>query len=140
LFFPQVLVGYVEQCIRHTNLMEELHLNPQNAGERGLNLLKVLAFVFPSHFLHEDVISHLISLLDLEDVAPLVLTILTLIGKFKPIGEAFPELMPVLVPKCQQLCATGGPKDAKHAIRCMFHNSVENLEGVFSKVMEVCIL
>ncbi|XP_065343965.1 sister chromatid cohesion protein PDS5 homolog A [Cloeon dipterum] len=132
----KVLVGYVEQCIRHTNLIEELHLNPQNAGERGLNLLKVLAFVFPSHFLHEDVIEHLISILDLEDVAPLVLTILTLIGKFKPIGEAFPEQMRALVPKCQHLCGVGGPKDAKHAIRCLFHNSVENLETVFSKVME----
>ncbi|XP_059483617.1 sister chromatid cohesion protein PDS5 homolog A-A isoform X4 [Neocloeon triangulifer] len=132
----KVLVGYVEQCIKHENLMEELHLNPQNAGERGLNLLKVLAFVFPSHFLHEDVIAHLISLLDLDDVAPLVLTILTLIGKFKPIGEAFPDLMRTLVPKCQQLCGTGGPKDAKHAIRCLFHNTIENMEGVFSKIME----
>lgn len=84
----QVLVGYVEQCLNHTSLIQELRLNRQNAGERGLNLLKVLAYVFPSHFLHQDVIEHLMRLLNMEDnTPPLVLAILTLVGKFKPIGE-----------------------------------------------------
>jgi sister-chromatid-cohesion protein PDS5 len=88
MLFLQVLVGYVEECIKDAPLVKELHLNPANAGERGLNLLKVLAYVFPSHFLHEDVIRHLMQLLDLGDnVPPLVLSILTLVGKFKPIGK-----------------------------------------------------
>jgi sister-chromatid-cohesion protein PDS5 len=82
-----VLVGYVEECLQHSSLIEELRLDHNTAGQRGLNLLKVLAYVFPSHFLHEDVIRHLIKLLDLrENVPPMVLAILTLVGKFKPIG------------------------------------------------------
>ena len=48
----------------------------------------MLSYVFPSHFLHEDILSHLISFLDLEDeVAPLVLSVLTFLGKYRPIGK-----------------------------------------------------
>lgn len=47
----------------------------------------MLSYVFPSHFLHKDILSHLISFLDLEDeVAPLVLSVLTFLGKYRPIG------------------------------------------------------
>jgi len=50
---------------------------------------QMLSFVFPCHFLHEDVLRHLASFLNMEDetVAPLVLSVLTFLGKYKPIGK-----------------------------------------------------
>lgn len=50
---------------------------------------QMLSFVFPCHFLHEDVLRHLTSFLNMEDetVAPLVLSVLTFLGKYKPIGK-----------------------------------------------------
>lgn len=83
----KVLVDYVEDCLRGGNTIEEVALNPATAGDRGLKLLVMLSFVFPSHFQHADVISHLIQLLEMEDenVAPLVLSVLTFLGKYKPL-------------------------------------------------------
>jgi len=50
---------------------------------------QMLSFVFPCHFLHEDVLRHLTSFLSMEDetVAPLVLSVFTFLGKYKPIGK-----------------------------------------------------
>jgi hypothetical protein len=44
---------------------------------------QMLSFVFPCHFLHEDVLRHLTSFLSMEDetVAPLVLSVFTFLGK-----------------------------------------------------------
>ena len=84
----QILVSYVEDCLKGGNLIEEVGLHPNTAGERGLKLLVMLSYVFPSHFLHEDILNHLISFLDYEDdVVPLVLSILTFLGKYRPIGQ-----------------------------------------------------
>ena len=43
---------YLPSTPTSTKVIEELGLNPDNAGERGLRLLFVLSFVFPSHFLY----------------------------------------------------------------------------------------
>lgn len=60
-------------------------------------------------------------------------------------GCVYPSVMEELAPKCQLLCVTGGPKDSKQAIRCLFHNipDVDNnkyKESVFSKMVEVRML
>ena len=99
-------------------IIDELGLNPENASERGLRLLFVLSFVFPSHFMYRylyystlywaesrrnilcrDVLKELLSMLGNQEdsVAPLVLSILTFIGKHKPINESFPDLQVGLV-------------------------------------------
>ena len=59
----QLLVKVVKEALYQGEVVEELGLNPDNAGERGLRLLFVLSFVFPSHFLYEDVIKELLSML-----------------------------------------------------------------------------
>lgn len=53
--------------------------------------LQMLSFVFPNHFLYEDIIQHLLSLLSMEEdyVAPLVLFVLTFLGKFKSLGKLY---------------------------------------------------
>ena len=106
----QLLVKVVKEALYEGTVVEELGLNPDNAGERGLRLLFVLSFVFPSHFLYKDVIKELLSMLghpqdQVKDqmtlisklticiqVAPLVLSILTFIGKHRPISELFPDM------------------------------------------------
>lgn len=49
----------------------------------------MLSFVFPSHFLHEDILNRLTSLLELDDesVAPHILAALTFLGKYRPLSE-----------------------------------------------------
>ena len=59
----QLLVKVVKVALYEGQVVEELGLNPDNAGERGLRLLFVLSFVFPSHFLYKDVIKKLLSML-----------------------------------------------------------------------------
>ncbi|XP_034247341.1 sister chromatid cohesion protein PDS5 homolog B [Thrips palmi] len=133
----KILVGYVEDCLKGGNLIEEVGLHPNTAGERGLKLLVMLSYVFPSHFLHKDILSHLISFLDLEDeVAPLVLSVLTFVGKFRPIGEQFPEIAETLIPTCKRLSVEGTPKQAKQAIRCLYVNVTNNQDQLFAEILE----
>lgn len=133
----KILVGYVEDCLKGGNLIEEVGLHPNTAGERGLKLLVMLSYVFPSHFLHEDILSHLISFLDLEDeVAPLVLSVLTFLGKYRPIGEPFPDIAQSLVPTCKRLAVEGTPKQAKQAIRCLYINVINNKDELFTEILD----
>lgn len=61
----------------------------RQAAERGLKLLVMLSFVFPAHFLHEDVLQRLTALLEMDDdnVAPHILSTLTFLGKYRPLGK-----------------------------------------------------
>lgn len=61
--------------------------------------LQMLSFVFPNHFLYEDIIQHLLSLLSMEEdyVAPLVLFVLTFLGKFKSLGKLYIILIDQIV-------------------------------------------
>ncbi|XP_023710496.1 sister chromatid cohesion protein PDS5 homolog B isoform X1 [Cryptotermes secundus] len=134
----KLLVGYIEDCLKGGNLIEEVGLHPNTAGERGLKLLVMLSFVFPCHFLHEDVLHHLASFLNMEDetVAPLVLSVFTFLGKYKPIGELFGDLMRELVPICKEFAVTGTAKQAKQAIRCLYVNLAHGQDAVFSEILE----
>jgi len=119
---------------------EELGLDPETAGERGLRLVFVLSFVFPSHFMYREVIKEVLGMLghQADYVAPLVLSIITFIGKAKPISESFPELYDVLGKICMQFFKLGTPKQAKQAMKCMFMNThAENQDRVFTEVLEV---
>lgn len=80
-----LLIGYVKDCLCGGNTIEEVGLHPATAGDRGLKLLVMLSCVFPSHFHHHDVLEKLMELLELEDVnvAPLVLSVFTFLGKYK---------------------------------------------------------
>lgn len=81
----KLLVGYVEDCLRGGNCIEEIGLHPATAGDRGLKLLVMLSVVFPTHFQYPDVLEQLMELLKLEDenIAPLVLSVFTFLGKYK---------------------------------------------------------
>lgn len=81
----RILVRYVDDCLRAGNTIDEVGLHPTTAGDRGLKLLVMLSFVFPSHFHHADVLEQLLELLQLEDesVAPLVLSVFTFLGRYK---------------------------------------------------------
>uniref|UniRef100_A0A1B6DQW8 Uncharacterized protein n=1 Tax=Clastoptera arizonana TaxID=38151 RepID=A0A1B6DQW8_9HEMI len=136
-----VLVNYVEDCLSSTGtgvLIEELGLHPNTAGERGLKLLVMLSYVFPNHFLHSDIILHLLRLLRMEDecIAPSILSVFTFLGKYKPLAEVFPEEMKQLIPLCKSFVETGTPKQAKHSIRCLFKNIPKQPETLFSDILE----
>merc|ERR1719348_1238010 len=127
------------EALNNGPVFEALGLNQDTAGERGLRLLFVLSFVFPSHFMYRDVIKELLSMLrqSQDYVAPLVLSILTFIGKHKPISESFPELQDILAKICMQFIKLGTPKQAKQAMKCMYMNTTENQEKVFSGILDV---
>lgn len=106
-------------------LLENLNLRPEDTSAKGLNLLTVLIYLFPAHFLHESVLRSMISLLsfELDYVAASVFKALTHLGRFKPLIESHPEVMEDLAPICKEFSTNGTPKQAKHAIRCLFVNS-----------------
>lgn len=133
-----ILIGYVEDCLRGGNTLEEVGLHPATAGDRGLKLLVMLSCVFPSHFHHADVIEQLLELLHLEDenIAPLVLSVFTFLGKYKCLYDQFPNLMERLAPICKDLAETGTPKQAKGAIRCIYINMPELHDALFPAILE----
>ena len=135
----QFLVKLIRDAVDpKKTVVEEMGLDPETAGERGLRLLFVLSFVFPSHFMYKDIIKELLNMLGnaANYVAPLVLHILSFIGKHKPIQTSFSELQAILRKICVQFVKLGTPKQAKQAIKCMYMNTVENQEQVFTEILE----
>ncbi|XP_047482987.1 sister chromatid cohesion protein PDS5 homolog B-A-like [Penaeus chinensis] len=133
------LVSMVEGALNgDPTILDTLNLTSDIATEKGLKLLFVLSFVYPSHFLHQDILTRLISLLNVPNtsISPPVLAVLTCIGKYKPIGELYPELASVLIPVCQQFACSGTPKQAKHAVRCLHTNCTSDADEVFEKILE----
>ncbi|XP_026466131.1 sister chromatid cohesion protein PDS5 homolog B isoform X1 [Ctenocephalides felis] len=134
-----VLVGYVDDCLRGGNTIDEVGLSPNSAGERGLRLLVMLSFVFPCHFNNLIVLKPMLQLLQHDDemVAPLALSVFTFVGKYKPLGETYPEILLELAPLCKQYAEVGTPKQAKQAIRCMYVNKTEKPIEYFTEILEV---
>ncbi|KAK7077880.1 Sister chromatid cohesion protein PDS5 A [Halocaridina rubra] len=133
------LVGLVEGALHGVEpILDSLNLPSDIATEKGLKLLFVLSFVYPAHFLHRDILRRLINLLRVPNpsISPPVLSILTYIGKYKPIGEICPELVDILVPVCQKFAESGQPKQAKHAVRCLHANCVLDADDAFDKILE----
>ena len=67
----------------------ELGIPEEEAGEKGLKLLMMLSYVYPGHFLHEDILLDLVSFLDVEEnsIAPNILAVLTFVGKHKSLSK-----------------------------------------------------
>ncbi|KAL0861628.1 hypothetical protein ABMA27_009125 [Loxostege sticticalis] len=135
-----LLVGYVEGAVKGTDpsIAEECGIDIKKCAERGLKLLVMLSFVFPAHFLHEDVLNRLTSLLELDDesVAPHILAALTFLGKYRPLSEACPALFPKLITLCKAYAEVGTPKQAKNAVRCLFVNVPEQRTQIFTEILE----
>lgn len=128
----EILVGLIEDCMNGGTVIDEVGLPPESAGERGLKLLSILAFVFSAHFQHDSILRHMIGLLSFDEdyVAPYVLKALTYLGRYKPLIECHAVVLGELAPLCKELALSGTPKQAKHAIRCMFVNTQHNPENV----------
>ncbi|EDV35799.1 uncharacterized protein Dana_GF12284, isoform B [Drosophila ananassae] len=120
-----VLIGLIEQCIQGGSMCEEIGISRQEAGERGLKLLSMLSYVFSAHFFTDTSLRHLIALLSYEQeyVAPLVLKSLTHLGRYQPLIDDVPAILNELAPVCRDFALIGTPKQAKHAVRCIFVNS-----------------
>jgi sister chromatid cohesion protein PDS5 len=106
-------------------LLKNLKLKPEDTSAKGLNLLTVLIYLFPAHFLNESVLRSMMALVkvELDFVAASVFKALTHLGRFKPLIESHPDVMEDLAPLCKHFAISGTPKQAKHAIRCLFVNS-----------------
>lgn len=126
----EILVGLIEDCMNGGTVIEEVSLPPESAGERGLKLLSILAFVFSAHFQHDTILRHMIGLLSFEEefVAPYILKALTYLGRYKPLIESHADFLVELAPICKELAISGSPKQAKHAIRCMYVNTQHTTE------------
>lgn len=121
----EILVGLVEDCIRGGEAATEVGLPPDLAGVRGLKLLGVLAYVFSAHFLYDSTLRHMITLLsfDTEHTAPYILKAFTYLGRYRPLIDSHPTVLQELAPICKDFAISGTPKQAKHAVRCIFVNS-----------------
>lgn len=134
----EVLVGLIEDCMNGGSVIDEVGLPPESAGERGLKLLSILAYVFSAHFQHDSILRHMIGLLSFEDeyVAPYILKALTYLGRYKPLIDCHAEFLSELAPICKELALSGTPKQAKHAIRCMYVNTQTSNEDEIAQKME----
>ncbi|XP_013182149.1 PREDICTED: sister chromatid cohesion protein PDS5 homolog B [Papilio xuthus] len=135
-----ILVEYVEGAVKgnDTSIAEECGIELKKAAERGLKLLVMLSFVFPAHFLHEDILRRLTSMLEMDDetVAPHILAALTFLGKYRPLIEACPSLFPKLIDLCKAYAEVGTPKQAKNAVRCLYVNVPEQRGQIFTEMLE----
>lgn len=106
-------------------LLDNLNLRPEDTSAKGLNLLTVLIYLFPAHFMHDSVLRPMMALLSFElaFVAANIFKALTHLGRFKPLIDSHPEVLEDLAPICKHFAINGSPKQAKHAIRCLFVNA-----------------
>uniref|UniRef100_U5EGZ1 Putative sister chromatid cohesion complex cohesin subunit pds5 n=1 Tax=Corethrella appendiculata TaxID=1370023 RepID=U5EGZ1_9DIPT len=137
----EILIELIQECMNGGAVIEEVSLPSESAGERGLKLLSVLAYVFSAHFQHEEILRHMIGLLNFEEefVAPHVLKAFTYLGRYKPLIESFPQIVDELAPLCKEFSVVGTPKQAKHAIRCMFVNTQtdqDTTSAMFTEIVE----
>lgn len=111
-------------------VLDNLKLPPEDTSSKGLNLLTVLIYLFPAHFLHDSVLRPMMALLSFElgFVAASIFKALTHLGRFKPLIDSHPEVLEDLAPICKHFAISGTPKQAKHAIRCLFVNSQSTLK------------
>lgn len=111
-------------------LLNNLKLKPEDTSSKGLNLLTVLIYLFPAHFLHDTVLRPLMSLLSFElgFVAASIFKALTHLGRFKPLIDSHPVVLEDLAPLCKHFAINGTPKQAKHAIRCLFVNAQSTIQ------------
>jgi sister-chromatid-cohesion protein PDS5 len=118
-----------EQSKMNNVLLDNLKLLPEDTSAKGLNLLTVLIYLFPAHFLHESVLRSMMGLLnfDLEYASASVFKALTHLGRFKPLIESYAVVIEDLAPICKHYATQGTPKQSKHAIRCLFVNSNSSL-------------
>lgn len=116
------------------SVIEDLPINV--AGDRGLKLLAVLAFIFPAHFQDSEILRKMVDLLahDKEYVAPHILKAFSYLGRYKSLIEIYPEIVMSLAPICKDYAMTGTPKQAKHAIQCMFINSQLHLQQSYNNI------
>ncbi|XP_053680344.1 sister chromatid cohesion protein PDS5 homolog B [Anopheles nili] len=127
-----VLIELIQECMNGVKeVIEEVSLPADSAGERGLKLLTVLAYVFSAHFQHDEILRHMIGLLSFGEsyVAPYVLKAFTYLGRYKALIESHPAILKELAPLCKEFAIVGTPKQAKHAIRCMFVNTQTGSAG-----------
>jgi len=134
----RALLAIVSDALKGGDIINELGVDGDTAGEKGLRLLVVLSFVFPSHFVYKDTIKSLLQNMthEKECVSPLILNVLSFIGKHKPINETFPDLHENLRKICLAYVNLGTPKQAKQAIKCLHLNTTDNIEQVFTEVLD----
>lgn len=125
----RLIEGQLNLAVKEDNegnsLLDNLKLPPEDTSAKGLNLLTVLIYLFPAHFLHDSVLRPLMALLsfELSFVAASIFKALTHLGRFKSLIDSHPEVLEDLAPICKHFAVNGTPKQAKHAIRCLFVNS-----------------
>lgn len=133
----EVLIDLIEDCMNGGSAVEDIGLPRESCGERGLKLLSVLAYVFSAHFQHDLILRHMIALLSFDEdyVAPYILKSFTYLGRYKPLAESHPAAVDEMAPLCKLFAVQGTPKQAKHAVRCMFVNT--HTEQATEKVIDI---
>ena len=135
-------VEYVEGCLtkKDGNLANDIGMDPDSVGRRGLELLVALAFYFPVHFVSKYVLRPLLNIFSAQaqdpNMSTLLLRIFTFVGKYRSKDKKlFATVTSPLVAVCMKLAIEGTLKQAKHALRCL-HAYTENPTEVFSPIFD----
>lgn len=136
------LLSLVEQTVEDPSVPARLlDISPDVAVDRGLRLLYVLSFVQSAQFCDEQVLGRLVQMAagrrD-QQVTPIVLAVLHLVGSGRQLWSRFELLGSQLVPLCRELVTGGTPRQAKHAVRCLVvHCDPDRLQSLFAEIIEV---
>jgi sister chromatid cohesion protein PDS5 len=119
-------------------ILENLKFSHEETSMKGLNLLTVLIYLFPAHFLNDKILRSMLEMVNIElDFVPTnIFKAFTHLGRFGPLIESHPDIVELLAPLCKHYATCGTAKQAKHAIRCLFVNTNLPAEKSENKVPE----
>lgn len=133
-----VLINLVQDCMTSNDSIEDLCLNPSNAVERGIELLLLLACTNSQYFFHLHTLEKLVEIFEVknENASAAVLKIFFFLGRYNSIPNVVPDFTDTLLSICKKYAKTGTPKQAKHAIRCIYEHFKNDAANIFGKILE----
>ncbi|GFY77146.1 sister chromatid cohesion protein PDS5 homolog B [Trichonephila inaurata madagascariensis] len=102
---------------------------------RGMELISVLSFGFPHFFTAEELYNDILDILCKNNSDEIVPVLQALSNVIKDVKKYFPGVCVKLIPIMIQFVKLGSKKQAKHAIKLIFH-IVDDKQKVFGELIE----
>ncbi|XP_054711226.1 sister chromatid cohesion protein PDS5 homolog B-like [Uloborus diversus] len=130
------LISFIKDSLLGDGAIDaELHL--ESSAHRGLELLIVLTYVFPTAFKDSQIYNSLLQFLSADDPHAVDLTLQIFLNISTNLELNFPDIYEALLPMLLKFVETGTAKQAKHAVHCI-HQIVQDKEEMFGNLIEVC--
>ncbi|GFR06797.1 sister chromatid cohesion protein PDS5 homolog B-B [Trichonephila clavata] len=102
---------------------------------RGMELISVLSFAFPNLFTAEELYKDMLCILNENNSDDIVPVLQALSNVITDVKKYFPDVCVKLIPIMKQFVTFGSKKQAKFAVKLIFH-IVDNKQEVFGELIE----